>query len=159
MLKSAHKRGEPMSQEEKIVEPLAKFHARLDKEGRVVIPKPIRDALNLTKNDYIEVVVRKIEIDHEKREIRILRQAYLITRLGTKGLIFLPSELKKQFDLKEKDIVEVVLYGFHKFDELVSEKGKQLMTKMQSVGKWSELKPEDKLPEDQSMEHFTYVFV
>ncbi|WP_297090880.1 AbrB/MazE/SpoVT family DNA-binding domain-containing protein [Thermococcus sp.] len=146
-------------QEAKIIEPLAKFHARLDKEGRIAVPKAIRDALNLAKNDYIEVVIRKVEIDHTKREIRILRQAYLITRLGAKGLIFLPSELKKQFDLKEKDIVEVVLYGFHKFDELVSEKGKLLMTKMQSVGRWSELTPDEQIPESLDMEHYTYVFV
>jgi len=143
----------------KIIEPLAKFHARLDKEGRVAIPKAIRDAIGLDKNDYVEVIIRKIKIDRANRQIIVLRQAYLITRIGAKGLIFLPSDLKKQFDLHEKDIVEVVLYGFHKFDELVSEKGKQLLDKVQSVGKWSELKPEDKFPEDQSMEHFTYVFV
>ncbi|NJE75960.1 AbrB/MazE/SpoVT family DNA-binding domain-containing protein [Thermococcus sp. ES12] len=143
----------------KIIEPLAKFHARLDKEGRVAIPKVIRDALNLSKNDYVEVIIRKININYARREIRVLRQAYLITRLGAKGLIFLPAELKKEFELNEKDIVEVVLYGFYKFDELVSEKGRQLMTKIQSTGKWTELKPDDQLPGDKSMEHFTYVFV
>lgn len=121
--------------ENQVIEPLAKFHAKLDKEGRVVIPKAIRDALGLDKNDYVEVIVRKIKIDKAKRQIIVLRQAYLITRIGTKGLIFLPADLKKQFELHERDIVEVVLYGFHKFDELVSEKGKQLLDKVQSVGK------------------------
>ncbi len=143
----------------KIIKPLAKFHARLDKEGRVAIPKAIRDALDLDKNDYVEVIIRKIEIDRVKRQIIVLRQAYLITRIGAKGLIFLPADLKKQFDLYERDIVEVVLYGFHKFDELVSEKGKLLMTKMQSVGKWSELTPDEQIPESLDMEHYTYVFV
>ncbi|MBO8175210.1 MAG: AbrB/MazE/SpoVT family DNA-binding domain-containing protein [Thermococcus sp.] len=142
-----------------IVEPLAKFHARLDKEGRVAIPKAIRDALKLSKNDYVEVVVRKIEIDTERRQIKVLRQAYLITRIGSKGLIFLPSDLKKQFDLHEKDIVEIVLYGFHKFDELVSDKGKQLLNKMQSAGKWAELRPGQSPPKIESMEYFSYVFV
>ena len=143
----------------KIIEPLAKFHARLDKEGRVAVPKPIRDALNLSKNDYVEVIVRKIEIDHKAKQIRVLKQAYLITRLGAKGLIFLPSELKREFNLEEKEIVEIVLYGFHKFDELVSTKGKKLMEKMQSVGKWSEIQPGTQIPEDKNMEHYTYVFI
>lgn len=146
-------------EQREIIEPLAKFHARLDKEGRVAIPKAIRDALELNKNDYVEVIIRKIEIDRTKRQIIVLRQAYLITRIGAKGLIFLPSDLKKQFDLHEKDIVEIVLYGFHKFDELVSKKGKQLLNKVQSVGKWSELKPNQQPPKVESMEYFSYVFI
>lgn len=146
-------------EQQQVIEPLAKFHARLDKEGRVAIPKAIRDALGLDKNDYVEVIIRKIKIDRAKRQIIVLRQAYLITRIGTKGLIFLPADLKKQFELHERDIVEVVLYGFHKFDELVSEKGKQLLDKVQSVGKWSELKPNQQPPRVESMEYFSYVFV
>ena len=142
-----------------IAEPLAKFHARLDKEGRVAIPKAIRDALKLSKNDYVEVIIRQISIDYKTKKIHVLRQAYLITRLGAKGLIFLPAGLKKQFGLKEKDIVEIVLYGFHKFDELVSEKGKQLMDKMQSTGKWAELPPNQQPPRDELIEYFEYVFV
>jgi len=74
-------------------------------------------------------------------------------------LIFLPSELKREFNLQEKEIVEIVLYGFHKFDELVSIKGKKLMEKMQSVGKWSEIRPGTQVPEDKNMEHYTYVFI
>lgn len=139
-------------------EPLAKFHARLDKEGRVAIPKTIREALNINKNDYVEVIVRKIEIDPETATIKVLKQGYLITRVGTRGLIFLPADLKKEFELHEKDIVEVLLLGYHKFDELVSEKGKQLLSKVQTSGKWLEIKPGELIPEDKIMKHFTYIF-
>ena len=140
-------------------EPLAKFHARLDKEGRVAIPKTIREALNIDKNDYVEILVRKIEIDPHSAVIRVLKQGYLVTRVGARGLIFLPADLKRDFNLKEKDIVEVLLLGYHKFDELVSEKGKKLLSKVQTSGKWVEVKPEELLPEDKIMKHFTYVFV
>jgi len=140
-------------------EPLAKFHARLDKEGRVAIPKTIREALNISKNDYVEVIVRKIEIDPETATIRVLKQGYLITRVGTRGLIFLPADLKKDFELHEKDIVEILLLGYHKFDELVSEKGKQLLSKVQTSGRWIEVKSGELIPEDKIMKHFTYVFV
>lgn len=146
-------------EQQRVVEPLAKFHARLDKEGRVAIPKAIRDAFGLNKNDYVEVIIRKIEVDLNKKQVKVLRQAYLITRMGAKGLIFIPSDLKRQFDLHEKDIVEIILYGFHKFDELVSEKGKHLLNKMQSAGKWSELKPGELPPQIESIDYFSYVFV
>ncbi len=140
-------------------EPLAKFHARLDKEGRVAIPKTIREALDIDKNDYVEIIIRKIKIDPETATIKVLRQGYLITRVGTRGLIFLPSDLKKDFELHEKDIVEVLLLGYHKFDELVSEKGKQLLSKVQTSGRWIEVKSGELIPEDKIMKHFTYVFV
>ena len=140
-------------------EPLAKFHAKLDKEGRVAIPKAIREALNIDKNDYVEVLVRKIEIHQETTTIKVLRQGYLITRVGAKGLIFLPADLKRDFDLHEKDIVEILLLGYHKFDELVSEKGKKLLSKVHTSGKWVEVKPEELIPEDKIMKHFTYVFI
>jgi len=140
-------------------EPLAKFHARLDKEGRIAIPKTVREALNINKNDYVEVIVRKIEIEPETAIIRVLKQGYLITRVGAKGLIFLPADLKRDFDLHEKDIVEVLLLGYHKFDELVSEKGKQLLSKVQTSGKWLEIKSGELIPEDKIMKRFTYVFV
>ena len=140
-------------------EPLAKFHARLDKEGRVAIPKAIREALNINKNDYVEIIVRKIQIDSKNSTIKVLKQGYLITRVGARGLVFLPADLKRDFDLEEKDIVEILLLGYHKFDELVSEKGKKLLSKVQTSGKWVEVKPEEILPEDKIMKHFTYVFI
>lgn len=150
------KRGESMKEAK---EPLAKFHARLDKEGRVAIPKAIREALNINKNDYVEIVVRKIQIDSKTSTIKVLKQGYLITRVGARGLVFLPADLKRDFGLNEKDIVEILLIGYHKFDELVSEKGKELISKVQTSGRWIEIKQGELIPEDKIMRHFTYVFV
>ncbi|NJE47838.1 AbrB family transcriptional regulator, partial [Thermococcus sp. GR7] len=90
---------------------------------------------------------------------RVLKQGYLVARVGTKGLIFLPADLKRDFGLHEKDIIEVLLLGYHKFDELVSEKGKKLLSKVQASGKWIEVKQGELIPEDKIMRHFTYVFV
>jgi AbrB family looped-hinge helix DNA binding protein len=134
------------------------FRASLIALG-IAIPKTIREALNIEKNDYVEVIVRKIKIDPEKSIIKVLKQGYLVARVGAKGLIFLPADLKRDFDLHEKDIIEVLLLGYHKFDELVSEKGKKLLSKVQTSGKWIEIKQDELIPEDKVMKHFTYVFV
>lgn len=145
-------------EEQPIVEPLAKFHAKLDKEGRVTIPKAIREALGLKKNDYVEVIIRKINIDYKNQKIYVIMQAYLITRMGTKGILFLPKDLQREMDLQTKEVVEILLVGFHKFEELLSEKGKKLLTKSQNIGKWAILKPDQPFPHEPDMMYFVYVF-
>lgn len=54
----------------------------------------------------------------------------MVVRVGVKGLIFFLVDFKCDFDFYEKDIIEVLLFGYYKFDELVSEKGKKLFLKV-----------------------------
>lgn len=56
-----------------IKELLVKFYVWFDKEGRIVIFKIIREVLNIEKNDYVEVIVCKIEINFEKLIIKVFK--------------------------------------------------------------------------------------
>ncbi|WP_148290388.1 AbrB/MazE/SpoVT family DNA-binding domain-containing protein [Thermococcus litoralis] len=141
------------------IEPLAKFHAKLNVEGRITIPSPTRELLGLNQNDYVEVIVRKIEVDHANQKIYVLKQAYLISRIGVNGTLFLPKDLQREMTLQPKELVEVLLVGLHRFDELLSPKGKLLLTKSQSIGKWAFIEPNQPLPREPYISYYSYVFI
>ncbi len=111
-------------------EPLAKFQAKVNKDGRITIPRPILESLGLKQNDYVKVLLRKIEISG--KTITVTTQAVLAVRIGRNGAISLPKKLVREFELKENEPVEVIILDYYKFDELVSEKGKELLSKLQS---------------------------
>ena len=111
-------------------EPLAKFQAKVNKDGRVTIPRPILETLGLKQNDYVKVLLRKIEISG--KTITVTAQAVLAVKIGKYGAITLPKKLIKEFELKENEAVEVIILDYYKFDELVSEKGKELLSRLQS---------------------------
>ena len=113
-------------------EPLAKFHARLDPKGRVLIPKSDREILGIESNDYVEVIIRKIQVDHDSMKISVLDRAFLIAKVGARGYFIIPTETRHLLNLDYGDIVEVFLLTFHKFDELISEKGKSLLSRIQT---------------------------
>ncbi|WP_054840104.1 AbrB/MazE/SpoVT family DNA-binding domain-containing protein [Thermococcus sp. JCM 11816] len=111
-------------------EPLAKFQARVNKDNRVTIPRPILEAFGLKQNDYVKVLIRKIEISD--KTVAVIAQALLAVKIGKYGAITLPKKLVKEFELKENEPVEVIILDYYKFEELVSEKGRELLSKLQS---------------------------
>jgi len=46
--------------EAKIIEPLAKFHVQVYKNGRIAIPGKEREYFGLDKHDIVNLVVRKV---------------------------------------------------------------------------------------------------
>lgn len=111
-------------------EPLAKFQAKVNKDGRVTIPRPILDTLKLKQNDYVKVLVRKIEM--QDKVIKVLSQALLTVKIGRNGAIALPKSLIREFELRENEPIEILILDYYKLEELVSDKGKELLTKLQS---------------------------
>jgi len=111
-------------------EPLAKFQAKVNKDGRITIPRPILETFGLKQNDYVKVLIRKIEISD--KTITVTAQAVLAVKIGKYGAITLPKKLMREFELKENEPVEVIILDYYKFEELVSEKGKELLSRLQS---------------------------
>ena len=111
-------------------ESLAKFQAKVNKDGRVSIPRPILETLGLKQNDYVKVLLRKIEISD--KTITVTAQAVLAVKIGRNGAITLPKKLMREFEIKENEPVEIVILDYYKFEELVSEKGKELLSRLQS---------------------------
>ena len=111
-------------------EPLAKFQAKVNKDGRITIPRPILETFGLKQNDYVKVLIRKIEISD--KTIAVTAQAVLAVKIGRNGAITLPKKLMREFDIKDNEPVEVVILDYYKFEELVSEKGRELLSRLQS---------------------------
>ncbi|MFA4700153.1 AbrB/MazE/SpoVT family DNA-binding domain-containing protein [Pyrococcus kukulkanii] len=112
------------------IEPIAKFQGRINKDGRVTIPKQILNSFGIKQNDYVKVIVRKIEI--VEKTITVLAQALLVVKIGKYGAITIPRKLIREMGLNESTQLEIILLDFYKFDELVSEKGKKLLLSLQS---------------------------
>lgn len=115
--------------EDKIIEPLAKFHASINIKGQLVIPAKDREILGLNKGDYLEVIVRSFRVVDGK--IRVLKRAYVIVRLSSKGLITIPEPVRRELNISTGDVVEILIVGYHKFEELISEKGRKLVKHLQ----------------------------
>ena len=95
-------------------EPLAKFQARLDKDGRLVIPRYIRDTLNILQGDYVKVIVRKIQIDFSERVVYVSGQRQVISKVGRKGAVYVPLDVRKQLNIEPDELIEIVLVDFYK---------------------------------------------
>jgi len=109
-------------------EPLAKFHASINAKGQIVIPKKDREFLGLDKDDVVEVIVRKVLKSDSK--LMITGVAYIMAKLSSKGLITIPQEVREELDITQDSIIEVLLVGFYKFEELISPRGKSLLSKL-----------------------------
>ncbi|WP_297555876.1 AbrB/MazE/SpoVT family DNA-binding domain-containing protein, partial [Thermococcus sp.] len=102
----------------------------VNKDGRITIPRPILETFGLKQNDYVKVLIRKIEISD--KTIAVTAQAVLAVKIGRYGAITLPKKLIREFEIKENEPVEVVILDYYKFEELVSEKGRELLSRLQS---------------------------
>ncbi|WP_297437217.1 AbrB/MazE/SpoVT family DNA-binding domain-containing protein [Thermococcus sp.] len=122
-------------------EPLAKFHARLDPKGRVLIPKGDREVLGIEGNDYVEAVIRKIELNSESKVVQILGSAFIIAKVGVRGYIVVPTNARVELNLSHRDAVEVLILAIHKFDKLISPQGKELMKRIQAFSQAKIMSP------------------
>jgi len=103
-------RGEPMKETK---EPLAKFQAKINKDGRVSLPKQIKDVLGLESDDYLKVIVRKIKAEKEEGIIYVYGQEFAILRVGIRGYVVIPQKIRKQLKLKPNDSVEIVVLDYY----------------------------------------------
>jgi len=103
----------------KIIEPLAKFHARILSNGRIAIPENTRLRYGFGKGDWVELLVRKIQQNGGP----VLGRGHFFARITNKGLITIPKGLRNELDLREKEIIEVILLDFFKIGALLKEKG------------------------------------
>ena len=95
-------------------EPLAKFHARIDKDGRLIVPRYIRDTLQIEQGDYVKIIVRKIKINFPERVIYVSDQRQVISKIGRKGAVYIPNEIRKQLNINANELIEVILLDFYK---------------------------------------------
>jgi len=103
--------------EQQVLEPLAKFHARVDVNGRILIPKYIRDTYGINPGDFVFLLVRIIQIDKESRKVYVLNQFKFSAKINARGLVVIPKHFRDQYDLKPETLVEVLLLDHHKPNE------------------------------------------
>ena len=108
-----------MPENAKIIEPLAKFHARILYNGRIAIPENTRLRYGFDKGDWVELLIRKVQLNGGL----ILGRGHFFARVTNKGLITIPKGLRDELGLQEKEIVEVILLDFFKIETLLKEKG------------------------------------
>jgi AbrB family looped-hinge helix DNA binding protein len=94
-------------------EPLAKFQARVNKDGRVSIPKQIKDVLGFEADDYLKVIIRKINAAKEEGIIYVYGQAFLVLRVGIRGYIVIPQKIRRDLGLKPNESVEIVILDYY----------------------------------------------
>jgi len=92
-----------MPENAKILEPLAKFHARILSQNRITIPKETREVHSISARDYVVVILRKLQ------GATPIQRVLVILRVSTQGVAPLPMELVRQLNLVKGEIVEVVL--------------------------------------------------
>ncbi|AEC51597.1 putative protein Predicted transcription regulator, SpoVT/AbrB family [Pyrococcus sp. NA2] len=99
------------------IEPLAKFHAKVDKSGRVIIPKYIRDIYEINQGDFVVMIVRKVRIDKKDRKVYVLRQVKFSAKVNERGVVVVPKQLREHLDIKPGDLLEVLLMDHYKSNE------------------------------------------
>ena len=105
--------------EAKIIEPLAKFHAQPTTKGRITIPQETRKLYNIEEGDYAELLIRKLDPQTKKPT----KRAVLIARVGVNGRVVIPSELSKKMEiLLKQDIIEALLLNFFKPEDILMDK-------------------------------------
>ena len=94
-------------------EPLAKFQAKVNKDGRVSIPKQIKDVLGFESDDYLKVIIRKINAAKEEGIIYVHGQAFVVLRVGIRGYIVIPQKIRRDLGLKPNESVEIVILDYY----------------------------------------------
>ena len=135
-----------MTDQAKIIEPLAKFHAKVYVKGRVRIISNERDFLELADGDIVKLIIRTLDEDKKPKQ-----RAYFEGMLVSGGNITIPKELKNKLGIKKGDIVEVLLVGYQKLSDVIPEEHFNLL-KSYSRGKFKLITAED---EKHILEDFT----
>jgi AbrB family looped-hinge helix DNA binding protein len=92
--------------------PIVKYHTRVVKGGRIVIPKSTRELLNLTRGDYIKCRVAKITKIVKKKPV-VGKYATISERLEDRGLIVIPKDIREKLGINFGDIVQVEILDYH----------------------------------------------
>ena len=119
-----------MSEPAKIIEPLAKFHAKVYVKGRVRIISNEREFLGLSDGDIVKLIVRTLDENRHP-----LHRAYFEGMLVSGGNVTIPKELITKLGIKKGDIVEILLIGYQKLHEIIPEEHYRLL-KQYSSGKF-----------------------
>jgi len=106
-----------MGENAKIIEPLAKFHAKVTRAGQFTFPYYTRLYYNLNIGDFVELIVRIRD-----SELR----GFFIARLGDKAGVTIPSELRTNLGIKQGDVVEVILIKYYRLSDILGDKLKVL---------------------------------
>ncbi|ASJ13377.1 hypothetical protein [Thermococcus thioreducens] len=106
----------------KIIEPLAKFHAETDTQGRFYFPKATAKRYSIEVNDYVDLIVRVID-----QSGSVSHRARILVRVSSNRLIHIPRAFYKMAG-GPKMLVEVILIGHYTADDLLSPTGKKLIS-------------------------------
>ena len=120
--------------EAKIIEPLAKFHAKITRGGQFTFPLYTRIYHNLNVGDYVELIIRA------KRGDNILRGMF-IARVVDKGNITIPKGLRDAMGLGKDSIVEVIVVKAYRLNEILGDRAK--IVRQLSLSKYRLLSQEE----------------
>jgi len=98
-------------------EPLAKFHAKVDKSGRIIIPKYIRDTYGIKPNDFVVLIIRKVSIDKKNRKVYVHSQFKFSGKVNERGVVVIPKQYRSRFTIEPGELVEVLLMDYHEPEE------------------------------------------
>ena len=110
-----------MKEQQQVIEPLAKFHAQVYRNGRIAIPKNERDYFGIDQHDIVELIIRKIEED------KIVGRGWFLAQLTVRGVLTIPLGLRKELDISDGDFIEVLLLSFIRIEDVIGEKGLKIM--------------------------------
>jgi len=119
--------------ETKVVEPLAKFHAKVTRGGQFTFPLWTRVYHELDVGDYVELVIRV------KGGGDVLRGLF-VARLVDKGNITIPKGLRDEMGIKKDTVVEVLVVRAYRLKDLLGDRSE--LIKQLSLTKYKLLTPE-----------------
>ncbi|MEO2152066.1 MAG: AbrB/MazE/SpoVT family DNA-binding domain-containing protein [Thermococcus sp.] len=102
--------------EARVIEPLAKFHAKVYVKGRIRIINNEREFLGLNDGDIVKLIIRTL--DEKKKPVA---RAYFEGMLVSGGNVTIPKDLIQKLNIKKGDMVEVLLVGYTKLNEIIPE--------------------------------------
>ncbi len=125
-----------MIKQQQAVEPLAKFHAQVYRNGRIAIPANEREYFGLNKHDIVNLIIRKLEGD------KIIGRGQFWAQLTIHGRLTIPNGLRQKLNISEGDHVEVLLVDFIKIQEKLGDREYYLFQAIRD-GKYFILDPEE----------------
>jgi len=101
-----------MTDTAQIIEPLAKFHSPVYKNGRIAIPSNERDYYGLDQHDIVLLIVRNNN-----------GRGLFWAQLTVHGRLTIPRGLRRELGISEGDFVEVLLIDIIKVKDMMGEEG------------------------------------
>jgi len=101
--------------ETRVIEPLAKFHAKVTRGGQFTFPLWTRVYHELDVGDYVELIIR---VKHGGDVLRGL----FVARLVDKGNITIPKGLRDEMGIKKDTVVEVLVVRAYRLKDLLGDR-------------------------------------